>query len=54
MLGTYRLNTVKEANRAVHLGHNLILLDLGVQNDYFKLGLDTDIHQRLEAFLKIW
>jgi hypothetical protein len=51
---TCRLNTDKESGRAVHLGHNVLLLDIGVQNDYFKLGLDKDKRPRLEAFLRIW
>ncbi len=51
---TCRLNTDKEAGRAVHLGHSVLLLDSGVQNGHFKLGLEEDIRPRLKAFLRIW
>jgi hypothetical protein len=50
----YRLDTTKEAQMALHLGHNLILGNLVTQNDYFRLGLDQALQPRFEAFVRIW
>ena len=50
----YRMDTTKEARTALHLGHNLILQNIGIQNDYSNLGLDDLIRPRLAAFVAIW
>ena len=50
----HKLDNTEEAQMALHLGHNLILQNLGVQDEYFKLGLLETIKPRLEAFIKIW
>jgi len=53
-LNSYQEITEKEARKALHLAHNLVLFFLAHQNDYFKLGLDNEIQPRFSAFLKIW
>ena len=50
----YKLDTTTEAHVALTLGHNLILHNLGIQDEYFKLSLDDLIHKRLEAFGPVW
>jgi hypothetical protein len=50
----YKLDTTEEAQMALHLGHNLVLQNLGVQDEYFGLGLMDTIRPRLEAFGKLW
>jgi Family of unknown function (DUF5677) len=50
----YKLDTTEESQIALHLGHNLMLQNLGVQNEYFSLGLTDSIRPRLEAFRKVW
>jgi hypothetical protein len=50
----YKLDSTPESQVAVSLGHNLILKNLGIQNEYFHLGLEDVIHQRLEAYIPIW
>ena len=50
----YKTDTTEEAQMAVHLGHNLILQNLGVQDEYFGLGLMDAMRPRLEAFGKVW
>jgi hypothetical protein len=54
--GTYTFNdiTETEAHRAVLLGHNLILRLLWLQNEFFHLGLEAEIQERINAFSKIW
>jgi hypothetical protein len=53
-VNSYREITEKEARKALQLSHVLVLNLLSLQNDYFKLGLDDEIHQRLQAFMKVW
>ena len=53
-VNSYKETTEKEARKALQLAHALVLNFLGLHNDYFKLGLDDEIHPRLQAFLKIW
>ena len=50
----YKLDTTAEAQVALTLGHNLILQNLGIQNEYFALGLEDSIHKRLEAYGPVW
>jgi hypothetical protein len=50
----YKLDTTAEAQVALTLGHNLILQNLGIQNEYFNLGLDDSIRKRVEAFGPVW
>lgn len=50
----YKIDSTEEAQMALHLGHNLMLQNLGVQDEYFKLGLMETIKPRLEAFIEIW
>lgn len=51
---TYKIDTSGEAQRALLLGHNLILQDLRTQNDYFALGLFEALNPRFTAFNKVW
>ena len=50
----YKLDTTEEARVALTVGHNLILQNLGIQNEYFALGLEDSIHKRLEAYGPVW
>ncbi len=51
---TFNATTEMEAHRAVVLGHNLILRLLGLQNEYFALGLEAEIQERIDTFSKVW
>ncbi len=51
---TFRESSEKEARLAVLLGHNLILRLLGLQNEYFGLGMESEIQTRIDMFPKIW
>jgi hypothetical protein len=51
---SYQEISEKEARQAILLAHNLVLLHLTLQNEYFKLGLDLEIQPRVDAFLRIW
>jgi hypothetical protein len=51
---TFNETTEQEARRAVLLGHNLILRLLGLQSEYFGLGLEAEIRDRISMFPKIW
>ena len=51
---TFNETTEPEARRAVLLGHNLILRLLGLQSEYFGLGLEAEIRDRVSMFPKIW
>jgi len=50
----YKLDTTGEAHAALSLAHNLILHDLGIQNEYFDLGLDDLIQKRFDAYGPVW
>jgi hypothetical protein len=50
----YKTDTTEEAQMALHLGHNLILQNIGVQDEYFGLGLMDTIRPRIDAFCKVW
>jgi len=50
----YRLDTRAEARVALTLGHKLLLRNLLIQNEYFSLGLDDSIRQRVDAFDQVW
>lgn len=50
----YEEMSEREARQAILLAHNLVLLHLILQNEYFNLGLDDEIQPRLDAFLQIW
>jgi hypothetical protein len=51
---TYKDSSEDEARFAVHLGHHLLVRLLTMQNQYFDLGLDDDIKQRIDAFVSAW
>jgi Family of unknown function (DUF5677) len=50
----YKLDTTTEAQIALHLGHTLLVFNIGIQNDYFNLGLDDLIEPRLHAVTSVW
>jgi hypothetical protein len=50
----YKLDTTAEAQIALHLGHTLLVFDLGIQNDYFGLELEDVIQPRFDAVDKVW
>ena len=50
----YKLDTTGEARMALFFGHDLILLNLRTQNDYFDLGLLNSIDSRIAAFNELW
>lgn len=54
--GGYSFNetTEKEARRAVLLAHNLILRLVSLENEYFGLGLQSEIEERLKMFPRVW
>jgi hypothetical protein len=51
---SYQEISEKEARQAILLAHDLVLRHLGLQNEYFKLGLDQEIQARIDAFTPIW
>jgi hypothetical protein len=51
---TFGKSSVTEARDAVHLGHNLILQLVVLQDGYFNLGLEAAIRERFEAYVVIW
>lgn len=51
---SYRETSEKEARTALQLAHNLMLRFLELQNDYFRLGLEAEIKERIDAFQRIW
>jgi len=51
---TYRMDSSRERRQALHVGHNLLLLLLGRQNDQFGYGLEHLLKPRFEAFKKVW
>ena len=51
---SYQETSEKEARQSILLAHNLVLRHLTLQNEYFNLGLDTEIQPRIDAFLRIW
>lgn len=51
---SYQEISEKEARQAILLAHNLVLRHLGLQNEYFNLGLDQAIQARIDAFTPIW
>jgi hypothetical protein len=50
----YKLDSTAEARIALHLGHTLLVFDLGIQNDYFNLGLEDLIEPRFHAVASVW
>lgn len=50
----YEEMSEREARQAILLAHNLLLLHLTLQNEYFNLRLDDEIRPRRNAFLRIW
>ena len=50
----YKLDTAEEARVALTLGHNLVLHNLKIQNEYFHLGLEEMIQKRLDAYAPVW
>ena len=50
----YNTDSSAETQMALHLGHNLTLQNLQIQNDYFGLEVEEDISERVEAFGQIW
>lgn len=51
---TYKDISEDEARFALHLGHHLMVKLLWMQNSYFKLGFDSDVRNRADAFVSIW
>lgn len=51
---SYQETSEKEARTALQLAHNLMLRFLELQNDYFRLGLEAEIKERIDAFQRIW
>jgi hypothetical protein len=51
---TFRKTSEKEAKSALHLAHNLILRFVALQEGYFRLGLESEIRPRINAFLELW
>lgn len=51
---SYQETSEPEARQAIMLAHNLVLRHLGLQNEYFNLGLDEEIQPRIDAFPPIW
>jgi hypothetical protein len=51
---SFQETSPKEARRALMLGHSLVLRLLGLQSEYFGLGLDNQIQGRIDAFLAVW
>ena len=47
------ISEAEAARQALLLAHNLVLRHLGLQNEYFKLGLDEEIQPRIAAFTPI-
>ncbi len=42
------------AREAIHLAHNLIIQVINTQNDYFSLGTEKDIEERVSDFQEVW
>ena len=51
---TYKEISEDEAQLALHLGHNLMIRLLNMQNEYFTLGVDAELQERAKAFGKAW
>jgi len=51
---TYKETSGDEGRFAVNLGHILLLKMLRLQNEFFGLGLDTEIEKREDAYRSIW
>ena len=51
---SYKDISEEEAHFALHLGHHLMVQLLLMQNTYFDLGLDREVHERIDAFVAIW
>ena len=51
---SYQETSEKEVRQAILLAHNLVLQHLGLQNEYFNLGLGREIQARIDAFTPIW
>jgi len=51
---TYKVDTSPEARMALHLAHVLLVFDLGLQNDYFDLDLESMIEPRFKAVASVW
>lgn len=51
---TFREITEKEARTALQLAHNLILRVLKLHDSFFKLGLESEIQSRIDAFENVW
>jgi hypothetical protein len=51
---TYKDTSEEEGRFALNLGHSLVLKMLKLQNEYFQLGLDAEIQERIEAYVSIW
>lgn len=51
---TFQEISEKEAKSALHLAHNLVLRLLALQDDCFKLGMESEIQPRINAFVNLW
>lgn len=50
----YKMDTTAEGQIALHLGHTLLVFNLGIQNDYFDLGLEDVLQPRFDAVKSVW
>jgi hypothetical protein len=53
-LWTYRMNSSREREQALCVGHNLLLQLLGRQNEHFGYGLEDLLVPRFEAYRRVW
>lgn len=51
---TYKDTSEREGKFALNLGHSLFLKMLKLQNEYFRLGLDAEIQERINEYVSIW
>jgi hypothetical protein len=51
---TYKDTSEDEGRFALNLGHSLVLKTLKLQNEYFRQGLDSEIQERIEAYVSNW
>jgi hypothetical protein len=51
---TYKDTSEEEGKFALNLGHILVLKMLKLQNEYFRLSLDAEVEERVQAYVIIW
>ena len=50
----YKMDTSAEGQIALNLGHTLLVFNLGIQNDYFDLGLEDVFRFGFDAVKSVW